>query len=187
MATDWTLSSGSICRPYRSPWGNFPTRSMPCSTGVSSATINIGRRVTLDWTGSTTAGKVLGSTAVNHFMLVGIAAQTVGGSTAVTNSEISVWEANPQVEFKAVTKGAVLASSHVGLRKKLMRDTTLDIEYIDLTASTNADWRIVLTGMVDGEGDSGGYMSFRFLSKQTESIGSSAVITSTTALLAFHG
>lgn len=184
---DLTLSSGSICRPFRSPYGHTPTRSFSCSTGVSSAAILVGRRVTLDWTGSTTAGKVLASTAVNHFMLVGIAAQEVKGSTAVTNSEISVWEADPAVEFRAVTKGATLASSHVGLRKKLMWDSTLGIEYVDLTASTAADWRVVITDLIDAEGDSGGAVAFRFLTKLTESIGSSAAITSTTAILAFRG
>lgn len=183
---DLTLSSGSICRPYRSPWGNFPTRSMTCSTGISSAAIRVGRRVTLDWTGSTTAGKVLPSTAVNHFMLVGIAAQEVSGSTAVTNSEVSVWEANPAIEFRANTKGANLASSHIGLRKKLMLDSTLNIEYVDLTASTNGDWRVVVTGLIDNEGDSGGAVSFRFLSRLTENTGSSVAITSTTAILAFY-
>lgn len=183
---DLSISSGSICRPYRSPWGAFPTRSMQCSTGVSSAAILTGRRVTLDWTGSTTAGKVKASTAENTFFLVGIAAQTVQGSTAVTNSEISVWEANPLVEFRAITKGATLASSHIGLRKKVMYDSTLGIEYIDLTASTAADWRAVITGLIDNEGDSGGAVSFRFLSRLEGNIGSSIALTSTSPVLAFY-
>lgn len=183
---DIPLSSGSICRPYRSPWGAFPTRTMLCSTGISSATINLGRRVTLDWTGSTTAGKVLPSTAQNTFYLVGIAAQTVGGSTAVTNGEVSVWEANPLVEFRAQTQFNTLASSHVGLHKKMMFDSTLNVEYIDLRASTAADWRVVITGLIDNEGDSGGAVSFRFLSRLTENIGSSVALTSTSPILAFY-
>lgn len=183
---DLTLSSGSICRPYRSPWGAFPTRTMPCSTGISSAAIYTGKRVTLDWTGSTTAGKIIPSTAQNCFYLVGIAAQTVSGSTAVTNSECSVWEANPLVEFRAVTKGNTLASSHVGLHKKMMFDSTLNIEYVDLTASTASDWRVVITGLIDNEGDSGGAVSFRFLSRLTENIGSSIALTSTSPILAFY-
>lgn len=182
-----TLSSGSICRPFRSPWGGFPTRTMPCSTGVSSNAILTGRVVTLDWTGSTTAGKVVASTADNFFYGVGIAAQTVSGSTAVTNSEISVWEANPAVEFRAFTKGAALASSQVGLRKTLHWDSTLTISYVDLTASTRADNRVLITGLIGTEGDTGGEVSFRFMSRIGENIGSSVAVTSTSPVLAFFG
>ena len=182
-----TLSSGSICRPFRSPWGNFPTKSMQCSTGVSSAAINIGRMVTLDWSGSTNCQRVKASTADNFFFGVGIAAQTVSGSTAVTGSEISVWEANPMVEFRAATKGAALASSNVGLRKTLHWDSTLAINYVDLTASTAADWRVIVTGLIGNEGDTGGEVSFRFMSRLTENTGSSVAITSTSPVLAFFG
>ena len=184
--TDFTLSSGSICRPHRSPWGNFPTRGMTLSTGVSSAAIHVGRMVTLDWTGSTTAGKIKASTADNFFFGVGIAAQAVSGSSAVTNGELSIWEANPNVEFKAVTKGAVLASSHLGLHKTLHWDSTLTINYVDLGASTATDWRVVVTDLLDAEGDSGGYVAFRFLSHLTDNIGSSVALTSTSPVLAFY-
>lgn len=185
---DFVLSSGSICRPHRSPFGNFPVKTGLLSTGVSSAAIVIGRRLTLDWTGSTTAGLVIASThAIGGapFMLVGIAAMGASGSTAATRNEIQYWEANPMVEFKAATKGATLQSSNIGQRKKLTRDSTLDIEYVDLTASTAADWRVIITGLVDAEGDSGGYVSFRFLSRLQDNIGSSIAQTSTTPLLAF--
>lgn len=183
---DLSLSSGSICEPHRSPWGAFPTRSMTISTGVSSAAIAVGRRVTLDWSGSTSCMRVKGSTAENHFFLVGIAAQGVSGSTATAGNEISVWEANPMVEFRAATKGGTLASSNIGLRKKLMRDSSLDIEYVDLSASTATDWRVVITGLIDAEGDSGGYVTFRFLSRLTENIGTSVAVTSTSPVLAFY-
>ena len=185
MATDFSLSSGSYARPHRSPWGAFPVRTMPISTGVSSAAIAVGRRVTLDWT-STQAGQVKGATSENTFFLVGLAASPVSGSTATRGNDISVYEANPLVEFKAVTKGATLDLAQVGLHKKLMRDSTLDIEYVDLSASTAADWRVVITGLIDGVGDSGGYVSFRFLSRLTENTGSSVAITSTSPVLAFY-
>lgn len=187
---DFTLSSGSICQPFRSPFGGFPMRSHLVSTGVSSAAINIGRMVTLDWSGSTTAGRIKASTADNFFYGVGIAAQNASGSTAVTGlkgvgTEVSVWQANPLIEFKAVTKGNTLASSHVGLRKTLHWDSTLGISYVDLTASTNTDWRVVVTDLIDAEGDSGGYVAFRFMSRLAENIGSS--VASTSPVLAFFG
>lgn len=183
---DFTLSSGSICRPYRSAWGSFPTRTMPASTGVSSATIHVGRPVTLDWSGSTNCRRVKASTSDATFFLVGVSAQLVSGSTATAGTDVSVWESNPNVEFRAVTKGANLASSHVGLRKTLHWDSTLNIAYVDLTASTASDWRVVVTDLLDSEGDSGGAVAFRFMSRLTENIGSSVAITSTSPILAFY-
>lgn len=190
--TDFTLSSGSICVPYRSPWGNFPIKTMSVSTGISSAAIVVGRALTLDWTGSTVAGRVLPSTANGPmFFTVGIAASPVSGSTALAGGQttVEIWESNPLVEFAAVTKGATIASSHTGLHKTLHYDSTLAIMYVDLTASTASDWRVVVTDINakgSAEGDSGGYVAFRFLSKLTENVGSSIAITSTSPVLAFY-
>lgn len=189
--TDFTLSSGSICRPYRSPWGAFPTRTFAVSSGVSSAAIVLGRAVTLDFTeaGNTSnAGYIKASTGDNHFYLAGIAAEGASGSSAVNGvTAIAVWECNPQVEFKAVTKAATLQSSHVGLTKTLHRDSTLDIMYVDLSASTAGDHRVVITqGFgIDGavQGDSGGYVAFRFL---TNSYRQGSTVLSSTPYLAFY-
>jgi hypothetical protein len=120
--------------------------------------------------------------------LVGVTAEKAIAftSSAVLGQTIAVWEANPMVEFKATTVGAAQASSCLGLRRSLQYDSTLKIHRIDLTASTATDWRVVITQNLGAEGDSGGYMAFRFLSKLTENIGSSAAITSTTPILAFY-
>lgn len=191
-----TLSSGSICRPYRSPWGAFPIKHMvPIST---NARIDVGRLVHLNWTVATSqTGQIVQSTADNAFQIVGIAASSLAaGSSAVANSPIPVWEANPMVEFVANTKGGALGSSMIGLRKKLVWDSTLNIVTVDVTASTATDWRVVITGMggengvtgLQGQiGDTGAQVTFRFISKLTEEVGSSVAITSTTPVLAFFG
>lgn len=190
--TDFTLSSGSICRPYRSPWGAFPTRTLAVSTGVSSAAIVLGRAVTLDFTeaGNTSnASYIKGSTSNdNHFYLAGIAAEGASGSSATVGvTKIAVWECNPLVEFKAVTKFGTIQSSHVGLTKTLHRDSTLDIMYVDLSASTAADHRVVITQMAVGDdvvqGDSGAYVAFRFL---TNSYRQGSTVLSSTPYLAFY-
>lgn len=192
-----TLSSGSICRPYRSPWGAFPIKHMiPIST---NARIDVGRLVHTNWTAQTSsaAGQIVPSTADNAFMIVGIAASSMAaGSSGVSNNPIPVYEANPNVEFIANTKGAGLGSSQIGLRRTLHWDSTLAISYVDLTASTAADWRVIITG-VAGEngltglqgqvGDTGGQVTFRFFTDPKQNAGSSVAITSTTALLAFFG
>jgi hypothetical protein len=169
---------------------------IPIST---NAKIDVGRLVHLNWTAATSSngGQIVQSTADNAFMIVGIAASSMAaGSSGVANNPIPVWEANPNVEFVANTKGAPLGSSQIGLRRTLHWDSTLAIQYVDLTASTAADWRVIITG-VAGEngvtglqgqvGDTGGQVTFKFLSRITENTGSSVAITSTTAVLAFHG
>jgi hypothetical protein len=186
--TDFVLSSGNICRPYRTPWGGFVTKGMQVSSGVSSAAIVIGRPVTLDYTeaGNTSnASHVKASTGDNTFYLVGIAAQTVSGSTATEGNDISVWEANPMQEFRAVTKAATLQSSHVGLCKTLHWDSTLAIAYVDLSASTASDFRVLVTGLLPNysQGDSGGEVSFRFL---TNSYNQGSTRLSSTPYLAFY-
>lgn len=185
---DYVLSSGNICTPYRSPWGAFPTRSMQISSGVSSAAILPGRAVTLDYTeaGNTSnASHVKASTADNTFYLVGIAAQGVSGSSAVEGGEISVWEANPMVEFTAVTKAGTLQSSQVGLTKTLHWDSTLGISYVDLSASTATDHRVVVTGIHPSfaQGDSGGQVTFRFIGNRREQ---GSTVNSSTPFLAFY-
>lgn len=185
--TDFTLSSGSICRPYRSPWGAFPTRTFGVSTGVSSAAIPLGRVVTLDYTeagNSSNNQYVKASTGDNTFYCVGIAAEAAP-STALIGQPITVWEANPLVEFRAVTKGGTLQSSQVGLTKTLHLDSTLGIQYVDLGASTAADHRVLVTGLLPNyaQGDSGGEVSFRFI---TNSYRQGSTILSSTPYLAFY-
>lgn len=183
---DFTLSSGNNCVPFRSPWGGFPIREFGVSTGVSSAAIALGRPVTLDYAeaGNTSnAAFVKASTGDNTFYLVGIAAGAQSGSTAVAGTPISVWEAHPDVEFKAVTKAGTLQSSQVGLTKTLHWDSTLGIAYVDLSASTAADHRVVVTQLLNNQGDSGGYVAFRFI---RDSRYQGSTINSSTPYLAFY-
>jgi len=183
---DFTLSSGSICRPYRSPWGAYPTRSFGVSTGTSSNGVLIGRRVTLDYTeaGNSSHNQyVKGSTAINHFYLTGVAAETQNASTSAEGTACSVWECNPLVEFKAATINGTLQSSQVGLTKKLMFDSTLNIEVVDLGASTASDHRVVITQLLDNQGDSGGYVAFRFVPNRADQ---GSTVLSSTPFLAFY-
>lgn len=192
--TDFTLSSASICKPYRSPWGAFPTRTFPISTGISSAAIQIGRIMTMDGGDAVDQSSVAdcvipstGTAAVPLFYIAGIAAQAVSGSTSTYRNEVTVWEANPMVEFSAVTKGATLQSSVVGMTKKITHDSTLNIAYVQLAASTAAEHRVVITQLLDAAGDSGGRVAFRFLPSISGTIqGTTATYNSSTPILAFY-
>jgi hypothetical protein len=185
-----TLSSGSVCRPFRTPWGAFNTRSYFVSTGVSSAAIHVGRPVTLDYTeaGMTTnAGYVKASTADNTFYLVGIAASAASGSTATVGvTDVQVYEANPLAEFQANTKGGAVSSSLVGTPRTLHWDSTLNIAYVDITGSTAADFRVVVTqAPLTGysQSDTGAPVAFRFISNRREQ---GSTINSSTPFLAFY-
>ena len=185
------LSSGSICRPYRSPWGAFPVKH--CIPLSSNAAIAKGRAVTLLGGASTSAGQIQPSSNAT-FNLVGIAGAAVAaGSSATRNSAIPVYEANPNVEFVANTIGAPVGSSHVGTRKALHWDSTLAIAVVDLVTSTGADARVVITSVpgenevtgLQGElGDSGAQVTFRFITNLAGVNGST--IVSSSPLLAFY-
>lgn len=190
---DISLSSGSIVRPYRTPWGAFAIKHMtPLS---SNARIDVGRPVELLGAGSTSGGQIIPHAADNTFLLVGIAASSLAaGSSATANSPIPVWEANPMQEFVGYSFGAPMGSSIIGKRKKLTWDSTRNIALVDLSASTATDWRIVVTGLnghngvtgLAGEsGDTGGQVTFRFLPTLAEN--NNSTIPSSTPLLAFFG
>lgn len=175
---DLTLSSGMICRPYRSPWGAFPTKGYALSSGISSNAILLGRIVALDANTDTNAGQILPSSqtagVVMSTVIVGVAAESASapGSTNTRGTTISVWEANPSVEFRAQTQGANLASSQVGKMKAIVWDSTLGIHKVDLSNSTAVNVRCIVTGLIDTEGDSGGAVSFRFLTGDPSTISS---------------
>lgn len=188
--TDFTLSSGSICRPLRSPWGAFPVRALRTESTMAAA-IQIGRPVVLlaDASSNTDCIKGVAANTPNYFYIAGIAAEAVssGTSSGTLSPKVSVWEANPAVEFKAVTKGGTLGSSLVGSRRSLVFDSTLNIAWVDVTGSTAADWRVIVTDLIDSVGDSGGYVAFRFVQSLAGNVASSVALTSTTPVLAFFG
>jgi len=175
--TDFTLSSGNIMRPYKSPWGAFPTKGYALSSGISSNAIVLGRIVGLDVNTDSNAAQILPSSQTNGDVLstaiVGVAAESPslgGSSTNTRGTVISVWEANPSVEFRANTFNGLLASSNVGKMKEIKWDSTLTIHLIDLGGSTAASVRCIVTGLIDAEGDSGGAVSFRFLTTDPSTI-----------------
>lgn len=174
--TDFVLSAGNTIRPHRSPWGAFPIRGFKLSTGISSQVIRVGTVVCLD-SASTSFNDCIVPTTLSSSSLklvantvIGVSAegpgQTAGGISS-TNSQgtvIPVWEANPSVEFKAWTRGGLLNSTIVGQRKELTRDSTLNIDLVNLATSSLAATCavVIITGLVDASGDSGGAVTIRF-------------------------
>lgn len=174
--TDFVLSSGSYMRPFRARGGaGIPIRQMPLSTGISSQVIRVGNVVGLDQNTTNgysqiTLSSVSSGTCVST-AVVGVAAEGPGAvaggpsSTNVAGTLIPVWEADPAVEFRANTIGGLLNSTLVGTVKEINRDTTLNIDLIQIGASrlTAAMNNVLITGLIDQPGDSGGAVSFKFL------------------------
>ena len=169
---DYALNAGDFVRPHKSPWGAFPTRSMKLSTGISSNTVRVGQLVGLD-TGSTSFTDCIipitqSSNSLNPGAgtIVGFAAENsiANGSQTAQGTVIPVYEANPFVEFRARTRFGLLNSTIVGQPKELHRDSTLNIDVINLAASSLATPAkcVIVTGLIDNAGDSGGAVTFRF-------------------------
>ncbi len=169
---DFALNSGDFIRPHRSPWGAFPARSMKLSTGISSNVIKVGQVVGLD-TDSTAYRDCIkpvpqSSNSLNPVAasIVGIAAEgsTAMGSQNAQGTVIAVWEAHPAVEFRARTRFGLLNSTIVGTTKELHRDSTLGIDVVNLATSSLATPAncVIITGLIDAPGDSGGAVTFRF-------------------------
>lgn len=187
--TDFSLSSGSIVKAHKCPWGAFPTKSVQLSTGASSGVIVRGRLMVIEGDASTGHGLAKSANGPNAFYIAGFSEEAVPASLVSSNgvNSITISEANPFAEFSAVTKGANLSNSQVGQTHSLAWDSSLAIHYVDLTGSTATDHRVLVTGLLDSQGDSGGRVTFRFLQSIVGTIqGSSGSYNSTTPILAFY-
>lgn len=186
--TDFVLSPANYMRPWRSPWGAFPTRTCALSTGVSSQAITLGTVVSLDANSTVNQHQITASSQTSNTIVstavVGVSAENTGArsSTTTQGTLIPVWEANPQVEFRANTRAATLASTLVGTARDILWDSTLKIALINVGASCLGTQiaRVIVTGLIDNIGDSGGAVSFRFCA--TDPLSS----LSTGRLLAFY-
>ena len=182
---DWTLSSGSIVKPYRTNLGNIPIRHFQCSTAVSTARITRGDVVEFDHLVATATFRIrrdLIASTTPSTAILGIALQSdtfsdAAGTGLTTNGQshfanagqpntIPVALASPGTEFIGHCTG-VSNSTMLGQVKILSRDSTLNIWVIQrdagqIGATTLADQRILVTE-VPYPGDTNGPLVFRFL------------------------
>lgn len=192
--TDFTLSAGNFMRPWRSPWGAFPVRTMKLSTGISTLIIRVGTVVGLDVNSTAFQDCIVPSSqnsslaTLTSTAIVGVSAEgpgAAGGNPSSTNTQgtlCQVWEANPNVEFIANTRNGLLNSTCVGQAKELVWDSTLNITLVNIGASSLAtpQPRVLVTELIDASGDSGGRVLCRFLPRDVTSS------LSTANLLAFY-
>ena len=177
---DWTHSTASGFRPYRSPWGSPLIRDFQASTCASTATIQAGQVVTLDTKASTSGGGRIvlapssGGNAKTELQvgitsLIGVALQSdtsAGTSSGATAPLLSIAIADPAIEFIGYLRGSgPCASSLIGTNKAVFYDSTNRIHLVDSTNSTAADAAVKITDIPSyAIGDTNGPVVFKFLS-----------------------
>jgi hypothetical protein len=182
---DWTLSSGSIVKPYRTVHGGPPNiRHFQCSTAVSTARITRGDVVHFDATD--TAGfrirRDLIASTTPSTAIIGIAAGSdtfsdAAGTGLSTNGQLNFVNVGipntipvylaQGTEFIGFSTGAS-PSTLLGTARVLSRDSTLNVWLIrnagEIGMSTLADRRVLITE-VPYPGDTNAPLVFRFLSQ----------------------
>lgn len=186
MSNQWTNSSASYPRPYRSPFGSPQIRHFQESTCAATAVIKIGDIVannTVVTTGNIrivrhladggTGANLVDSTVSNSLLGIALANSTSDGSTtglastdvagATLNRTLPVAVFDGHTEFlgyfkTAVTAGGdVAASSLVGLLRAMTYDSTLQVYFVESTNSTVANRTCVITDVPQNEvGSCGG-------------------------------
>jgi len=170
---DFTHSSRSAVRVYRSKTGSPPINSYDESTAASTAVIAGGQVVMFDPTAASAHRVVRCSTAsgadpIQPVNVIGVSAGGTGsdGSSGTIGTEarkVSVFEATPNVEFLFPFKG-IIASTLVNTGLELSWDSTLGIHHVSAN-STAGDRVVRITGLVPGTvGDTGGFLIGRFYS-----------------------
>lgn len=174
---DWTASSNSIVRPFRSPKGSPNIRFFEASTAAAATKIEAGFLVQFDTAVSsashrivkaqTTGGGGANLLGINGANLLGVAIEkdTSDGSTlgVGVNRKIGVAVFDGETEFLAYTRWAgPVASTMIGQNRSIIYDSTLKIFQIDSTNSTAALQTAIITDVPEqGLGDTGAVVAFK--------------------------
>jgi len=157
---DWAISSGDSIKPYRSPWGQPSMRFGP---EANAQTFKYGQVVQLDHATSTGENRIASASTsdstITSTSIVGVAAQ---GASSVLGQPVSYYDASPFNEFIGRTRGGTLALANVGLAYGLFRDSSKNVDLIDLGNTASTSLRVIVTELVDAVGDSGGRVIFKF-------------------------
>ena len=158
---DWTISSGDYMRPYKMQCGDAASlQSAPESTAQSFL---LGALVELDTQVSTSSHRLRAAlrsaSTITSTGIVGIAAEA---ASSVTDATRIFWPVRPDIEYMARTRGSTITSSNIGLGYGIFFDSTKNVCGVDLANTQSTSVRVVVTGLIDAAGDSGGYVRFKF-------------------------
>ena len=174
---DWTASSNSIVRPWRSPLGSPTIRFFEVSSAASTNTIVAGDLVQFDTSVSSashrvakaasTQGAAVNQLGINGNALLGVAIEDDPRSAPSTgmgpNAKIGVWLFDGLTEFQMYVRGTgPVTSTMVGQTRAIIHDSTLRIWQIASTNSTAADHTAIITDVPDAYiGDTGAPVAFK--------------------------
>ena len=174
---DWTASSNSFVRPYRSPYGSPHIKYFEASSAASTNVIHTGELVQFDTTVSSASHRIAKAAStgggggnllgINGNMLLGVAIEPDPRSDPSTgmgiNAKIGVWLFDGISEFLASVRGAgPVTSTMIGQTRSIIYDSTLKIWQIDSTNSTAALQTAIITDVPDASiGDTGAPVAFR--------------------------
>lgn len=174
---DWTASSNSCVRPYRSPFGSPHIKYFEASTSASTNRIVVGDLVQFDTSVSSASHRVAkaSSTGGNGGNLLGINGdKLLGVAMTADESDGSTLGLGPTrtigvalfdgiTEFLAYTRWAgPVTSTMIGTQRSIIHDSTLRIWQIDSTNSTAAVQTAIITDVpAQYIGDTGAPVAFR--------------------------
>lgn len=158
---DYAISSGDYMRVYRTQGADAGTLTFgPESTGQ---TFKRGALLELDVDVSTSSHRLavatVSASTVTSTSLIGVAAEAASSNVDQT---LIYHPITPQIEFMARTRGGTLAQTNVGSYYGIFYDSTKAVYGVDLANTQSTSIRLVVTGLIDAVGDSGGYVRFKF-------------------------
>ena len=160
MATNHTISSGDYIRPYRSAYGQEHILSLGESTAQSFVYGDILEQDSKVSTGFHRAAvAVRSNSTITSTSIIGVAAAP---ASSVTDQTVIFFSATHENTFWARTINGTLASTNVGGFYGLAKDTTNNVTLVDLANAASTSQRVCITGLIDGLGDSGGAVTFKF-------------------------
>jgi hypothetical protein len=175
--SDWTASSNSFVRVFRSPYGSPNLRYFEASTAAAAAKIVVGDLVQFDTATSSNSHRVARAQSTgggganllgingNNLLGVAVTKDESDGSTLGLgpNRQIGVALFDGVQEFLAYTRWAgPVTSTMVGQQRSIIYDSTLKIWQIDSTNSTAALMTAIITDVpVAYIGDTGAPVAFK--------------------------
>ncbi len=158
MATDWVISSGDFMRPYRTQGGDAATIDYGAESSVAQS-YPVGALLEHDSTANTLRIASTSGSTVTSVRVIGVAAEP---ASSIANATRIYWAITPQQEFMARSRGGVLGSTTTGAKCGFFRDSTKNVFLVDFGNKVSTSVLCVVTGLIDGIGDSGGYVRFKF-------------------------
>jgi len=174
---DWTASSNSFVRPYRSAHGGPFIRYYETSTAATASQIKTGDLVQFDTRNSgatdwrvaraqSTGGDAANLLGINGSNLLGVAMnpdESDGSTKGVgTGRKTGVALFDNQTEFIGLVRAGAVTSTLTGKVRSLIFDSTLKIWQVDSTNSTAALQTVVITEVPEAyAGDTGAPVVFK--------------------------